>query len=194
MQKPIVIGVVVVIALAAIAYFGSVYLVSRLDGTGGVTASPEPTPAGQRYSSEDGLTFYYPERYELSSRTEGNAERQWDVLVLLEKTNAPVGEGTEGPPAITVGVYPNTEGYTLEQWIKGDARSNFKLSTDQKLTPTTVGGLPALAYGHTGLYETDAVAVAAYDKIFVFSAGWLERSDRMRQDFQDILKTVKFTQ
>lgn len=185
----IILGLLVVgVAAFGIAFATSRYLVSRLDGTGRVQ-----TPQNNllQYASEDGLSFMYPSTYELSSRTEGNGERQWDVLVLLPAGyQAP--QGGEGPPAIVVGVYPNPEALGLEQWVRGDNRSNFKLSSDEGLTPTSVGGKPALAYRHSGLYETDAVAVAAGDTVFVFSAGWLDTSDAIRSDFQNLLKTVQF--
>lgn len=186
----IILGVLVVGAVAwGVAFVTARYLASRLDGTG-TTNSPQTNLL--QYSSEDGVSFMYPDTYELSSRTEGTAERQWDILLLLPAGYVPP-QGGEGPPAISLGVYPNPEGLGLEQWVRGDNRSNFKLSSDQKLTPTTVGGLPAVAYAHSGLYEADAVAVAVGSKIFLFEAGWQTPSDATRADFQPLLKTVQFT-
>src|SRR3989344_6081576 len=46
-------------------FFFSQYLVSRLDGTGGVQTLQTTM---QQYSSEDGVSFMYPGTYELSSR------------------------------------------------------------------------------------------------------------------------------
>jgi len=91
------------------------------------------------------------------------------VLVLLPKGYAPP-QGGEAPPAISMSVFSNVEGLSLEQWIKGDNRSNFKLSQDGVLASTTVGGEPALAYTHSGLYETDAVVVSRRGKLFLFEA------------------------
>jgi hypothetical protein len=163
--------------------------VSKLDGTGGVTAPQEQT---EQYSSEDGVQFQYPDRYELSSRTEGNAERQWDTLVLLPK-NYTAPQYGEGPPTISMSVFQNPEGLSAAEWVRGDERSNWKLIVDDRAsTTTTVGGLPALWYHFSGLYETDSVAVSANGKIFLFSVGWLEPQDQTRTDFQTLLKSVQF--
>lgn len=179
---------VAAVVCLGLAYGGSRYLVSRLDGTGGVHA---PAVTLQQYSSEDGIMFQYPDTYLLSSRTEGNAERQWDALLLVPRGYESM-QYTEGPPAISVSVFQNIEAAGLESWVRGDARSNVKLG-DGTLTPGTVGGEPALFYTHTGLYETDAVAVAHRGRIFLFEAGWIASSDPIRADFQNILKTVQFT-
>jgi hypothetical protein len=188
MQKAIGIGIAVVVVLGAGWYFFSTYLVSKLDGTGGVQV-PQTTLV--QYGSEEGVSFLYPNTYELSSRTDGNAEREWDVLLLLPKGYVPP-QGGEGPPAIAVSIFPNTEGTGLEAWVKGDARSNYKLSSTGALTAGVVGGEEALFYQHSGLYETDAVAVAKGGKIYLFSAGWLSGEDQIRSDFQELIKTVQF--
>jgi len=161
---------------------------------GGVTPGTDGIPAGMlRYSSEEGVSFLYPDTYELSSRTDGNGERSWDVLVLLPKGYVPPQNG-EGPPAISVSVFSNVEGYPLETWIKGDAKSNWKLAApDATLKNTTVGGEPALAYRYSGLYETNAVAVARGGRLFLFEVGWLAPGDRIVRDFQNLLDTVEFT-
>lgn len=180
-------GVLVIGALAyGVAFVTARYLASRLDGT------HAPKPHMMQYSSEDGVSFMYPATYELSSRTEGSAERRWDILLLLPAGYVPP-QGGEGPPAISVGVFANPEGLGLEQWVRGDSRSNFKLSSDAALAPATVGGMPAVAYAHSGLYEADAVAVAASGKIFLFEAGWHTPSDAIRTDFQSLIKTVQFS-
>lgn len=153
-----------------------------------------PAPVQELYSSEDGVSFSYPPSYELSSRTDGNGERSWDVLLLLPKGYVPPQDG-EGPPAIALSVFINVEGYPLETWIKGDAKSNWKLAVEgAALERTVVGGEPALAYRYSGLYETNAVAVAHGGKIFLFEAGWLKPQDRIVGDFQKLLSTVHFTQ
>lgn len=166
----------------------STYGPARQEAPGNTQA---PQAGLQQYSSEDGISFMYPDTYELSSRTEGNAERQWDVLVLLPRGYVPP-QGGEGPPAVLVGIFPNPEELSLDRWVRGDARSNLKLSADQKLSPMTVGGKEALAYRHSGLYETDAVAVAANGRVYIFAAGWIDEDDQIRRDLQNIIKSVKF--
>jgi len=180
--------VVAVLAVGFAAVFlASRYLVSKLDGTGGVHA-----PALEQYSSEDGVSFMYPEKYELSSRQDGNAERAWDVLVLLPKGYVPP-VGGEGPPAISMSIFANPEKIALDKWVLGDARPNWKLATDPGgLGSRMVGGEAAFVYKHSGLYETDAVAVAHGGKIFLFEAGWMTPQDAIRTDFENLLNTVQF--
>ena len=177
-----------VIVLALATYAGSRYLANGL----GSAALPQQHLI--RYSSEEGVTFEYPDSYVLSSRTEGSAERRWDVLVLMPK-GATLPQNGEGPPAITVGIYPNPEGLTLEQWVHGDARSNWKLIIDDRAsTTTTVGDVPALWYHYSGLYEVDSVATVHGGKVFLFSVDWLDPQDTTREDFNRMLDTVTFIQ
>lgn len=189
MKKIVVTILAVALALGVGWYFFSGYLVSKLDGTGGVSAPQEQM---EQYSSEDGVQFQYPNRYELSSRTEGNAERQWDTLVLLPKGYVPP-VGGEGPPTISMSVFQNPEGFSASEWVKGDARSNWKLTVDDRASKSmVVGGQPALWYHYSGLYETDSVAVAHKGKIFLFSVGWLEPQDQIRTDFNQLVSGVQF--
>lgn len=183
-----VVGVLLVLFLAYYAF--SIYLVSKLDGTGGVHV---PAQTLLQYSSEDGVAFMYPDTYVLSSRTEGTPERMWDTLVLIDKTLAAnIPEAGGGPPSITMSVFANPEHSSVEQWVKGDSRSNYKLSPDGALTKGTVGGEEAYFYSFNGLYQNDAVAVAHKGKIFLFDAGWNEQIDTMRSDFQNLVSSVQF--
>ncbi len=189
-MKRIVVILLVIALVAGTAYYAfSRYLVSRLDGTGGVVAPQEHL---QQYSSEDGYSFMYPDTYELSSRTVGNDERQWDVLVLLPKGYVPP-QASEGPPAITLSVFPNPESMGLEAWVKGDARSNYKLSGDGAMTAGQIDGAEAIFYTHSGLYEFDAAAVAHGGKVFLFEVSWDSQDNPIRSDFQNLLKTVQFS-
>ena len=43
-----------------------------------------------------------------------------------------------------------------------------------------------------GEYEIDTVLVLNEGKIYYFSVGWLTAEDKLRQDFQELLKTVQF--
>ena len=189
---------ILIIGLAALLLIGgyyafSRYLVSKLDGAGSIN-SPQAggTQNLLQYSSENGVSFMYPDTYELSSRTEGGAEDRWDVLVLLPKGYVPP-QGSEGPPAIVMSVFEHEAGTPLETWVKNDPRSNYQLSPDGRLDAVRVGGQPAVAYRHSGLYETDAVAVAHQGTMFVFSAGWIGADDPIRADFQNLLSTVHFS-
>jgi hypothetical protein len=182
--------VVAVIALLAGGYFlFSQYLVSRLDGTGGVSA-----PAGSDLEQYDspalGVSFTYPfARYDIQTPAEG-------TVVLVPEGYVPP-QGGEGPPAITitsVAVDPSTD---LESWIRTDKRSNFYLSADQKLaggpTHELVGGEPGFMYRYSGLYENMAIATKHSSKIYVFNVSWSDSQDLIRKDFTELISSVKFT-
>jgi hypothetical protein len=196
MQKTLLIVLAVLVVLGAGWYLFSTYLVSKLDGTGGVTA-PQEEQGGDRLvryeSSGLGIAFTYLEnRYTLTTHTNGSAEREWQTITLVPSDFMPV-EGGEGPPAITISILDNPEKLTLEQWIKGDSRSNWKLAPDNaQLRAATVGGEEGFAYQHSGLYETDAVAVMHDGKVYLFEGGWLTTNDEIRRDFERLLEKVEF--
>lgn len=152
-----------------------------------------PAQSALRFeSAEFGLSFLYPQTHQVKLHTEGTAEREWNVLTILPKGYVPPVAG-EGPPVISVAKYPNPEGLSLEAWVKGDARSNWKLAAeDGGLGSMTVGGKQALAYRYSGLYETDAVAVAHNGNIYLFSVGWMTPEDTLRGDFDTLLQSVMF--
>jgi hypothetical protein len=188
MKKAVIIVLAVMLVAGAGYYAFSRYLVSRLDGTGGVQAPQENL---HTYNSPElGLSFKYLSRFEPVLHNSSKAGEESYTVVLL-----PVGyippQGGEGPPAIAIAAYPNTEGLTLGQWVRADARSNFKLSPGA-LATTTLDGHFALAYRYSGLYETDALAVAVGSKVYVFSVGWLDASDELRADFSRLLTSVEF--
>lgn len=172
------------LAVAAGAYFlYSGRLEGRLDGIGSAAA---PADSGiETYRLEAlGISFDYPSAvYDVQTHQEG-------TVALLPAGFVPPQDG-EGPPSITITSLDNAGGLALEEFLKKEPRTNFALS-DQKLSTTTVGGRLAYAYSHSGLYETDAVAVATGEKVYVFAAGWMQADDRIRQDFKDIIKSVKF--
>ncbi len=186
--KKIGIALGVLVALFAAYYLFSIYIVSKLDGSGVV---PPPSEGMQQYSSEDGVTFMYPDSYRLTSENHTVGSFTWDSLVLIDKDYVPPTNG-EGPTAISMSVFDNAEGLPLEQWIKNEPRSNYQLSKDGTFTKGTIGGEPSLAYQYSGLYENDAVAVAHNGKIFVFSDSWSQTVDPIRHDFNTILSSVQF--
>jgi hypothetical protein len=152
--------------------------------------------AGALYTFNDaGLYFQYPQTYTFESYPLEDDTESWTSLMLVrtkDKEQAEANGASEGPVAITVGIFDAQSGQSLEDWIKSDSHSNFALSPDQKLTPQTVGGEPALAYEHSGLFENDAVAVIHGGKIYLFEASWADANDPLRSDFQNLLKTLQF--
>jgi len=190
-MKRVVVTLLVLALVAGVGYYAfSRYLVSRLDGAGGVVAPRSDLVVFE--SDHIGISFKYPNIYEATTTHAGNAERDWHAVVLLPKGYMPP-QGGEGPPAITLQDIPNPESLGLEAWVKGDARSNYKLSGDGAMTAGQIDGAEAIFYAHSGLYEFDAAAVAHDGKVFLFEVSYDTQHNPIRSDFQNLLKTVQFT-
>ena len=188
MNKGLTIGVIVAIIIAIGA---GVYATQRGDtGTQNQNGNGNTAAGTLEYrSNELGLAFKYPDTYQVQLQHTETGH----VVVLMDKTAAAnIPQNGEGPPAITVSEFSNAQGTSLENWIRNTPQSNFQISTDKVLTPGSVGDRNALAYQHSGLYESDAVAVDADNRIFLFAAGWMSADDQIRKDFENLLSTVSF--
>jgi len=154
----------------------------------------EPTQATFN-STELGLMFNYPSTYTLKTDERGLTDRMWTTIVLIDSEllrQAIENDAPEDAPAITVQIFSNPEDYTVEEWIKNLPYSYYKLSPDEVLSPTTVGGDQALSYRHSGLYENNATVAAHGGKMYMFSVGWLTPQDEQIHDFEHLLETVSF--
>jgi hypothetical protein len=160
---------------------------------------PTPITVGNQESpyhfDDAGIAFDYPRNYTFESYPLEDETESWSSLMLVrtaEKEAAEANGASEGPVAIVIGIFPNSGNISLEDWIKNNSHSNFHLSADQKLDSVTIGGMPGLAYTHSGLFENDTVAVAHSGSIYLFEVSWADASDTIRADFQNLLKTVQF--
>lgn len=142
-----------------------------------------------------GLSFSYPRSYVFESYPLEDETDSWVSLMLVrakDKQAAEENDASEGPPAITIGIFPNTEKLSADEWVRTSPHSNFALSKDNTTKPTSLGGERGVFYTHGGLFESDAVAVAHGDSIYLLEGGWAEAGDSIRTDFQNLLKTVIF--
>lgn len=149
-------------------------------------------------SLEYGLSFSYPQKYAVAENTY-TGERLQHAVVLFEDTPANrdilfgTNKGTEGPPTITITIFQNNlDNYTLESFVEDTNFSNFKLSDGNK-TEIAVAGNPAWRYRATGLYENDNVVVVRPEYVYMFTVFFNSPNDQIRQDFDEILKTIGFT-
>lgn len=188
----LVVSIAVLGAIAyGISYTVSRYLVSKLDGTGGVSA-PASSGLAVFDSAEFGLSFQYPEAKEPVIQNASKAGEEMLSVVLLPKGYVPP-QGGEGPPAVAVSKYSNPKNLSIEEWVKTDARSNWQLAAqDGGLGSTSVGGNDALAYRHSGLYETSAVVAAHEGYIYLFTAQWMSAEDPIHAEFEALLRSVSF--
>jgi hypothetical protein len=150
-------------------------------------------------SAEFGLRFEYPKTYFLVERNAGDGHRARHQVMLVEDTPgnrdivAGRGPATEGPPAITFDIYQNNlDRYTTESWIRGTDDSNFKLSSEGRLTETTLGTEPAFSYRWSGLYEGTTRVTARPDWVYAYTVTYLNPGDQIVQDYVAIEKTVGF--
>ncbi|MDZ4226851.1 MAG: hypothetical protein U1D26_00035, partial [Patescibacteria group bacterium] len=96
------------------------------------------------------------------------------------------------PPTITITIFQNNlDNYTTRGFVEGTNFSNFKLS-DGNTTELSVGGEAGLKYSATGLYENDNVVVALPSYVYMFTAFYNSPTDRIRADFEDVLRSVEF--
>jgi hypothetical protein len=98
--------------------------------------------------------------------------------------------GREGPTAITIDVYQNNlDKQDAESFIKGSSDSNYKLGNGV-LATTTRGSVVGTEYSWSGLYEGRSFVIAKPDYIYMFSVTRLDSTDRILQDFDNLLRTV----
>ena len=144
------------------------------------------------YTAQEGdFSFLYPEGYEIEEALEDFGNEPVRLIVLAE-TGADIPEMGEGPPTITIQIAPLPPNVKLDSWVRTNDISNFVFSLDGRITRTLVGGADAMAYRYSGLYENDAVAVAGRGVVYLFSVGWIAEDDKIREDFQALLRSVRF--
>lgn len=153
-------------------------------------------PAGdQHYSNAAyGLSFSYPSGYVLSEMdAPGSGERAHHVITLIRREDVPLPVDGEGPPAITIDIFQNDlDGASAETWIRNTSASNFKLG-DGNLASTSVGGLLALSYRWSGLYEGTTIVVAQEKWVYAFTVTYLELGAPIVQDFVAIRDSVRIS-
>lgn len=186
MKKTLLITAAVLVLIAVGVYAGTQFF-AKTDGKTPVVAV-ETT-----YKNEEvGVSFAYPDTYELQERNltiNGDMVR---IITLLPK-GVVIPEGGEGSTAITLAVFDEKEPISLTDWVH-TMTNTFPVPTDGfDYQETEVGGEKALAYTSTGLYESDNVAIAKENKVYVFSASWLTRDDQILKDFTRLLASVSFT-
>ena len=193
-SKRILIGIVALAVLAGGGYY--LYNSAAPETPESTNGNAEEKVVLTTFSSDElGLSFDYPASYTLETQADGNEERSWTTLIMVETSILEEYEASgamEGPPAITVQVFDNVEEYELEEWITTTSYSNYKLATDEVLLQGEVGGEPARAYAYSGLYENNSIVVAHEGRIYMFTVSWLTQDDQNINDFGNLLESVKF--
>ena len=139
-----------------------------------------------------GISFGYPDHYVVAQDVPSE-EGYLHSVTLTEKGVDASPVDSEGPPTIAIDVYVrDSSNRTIEDWIRGDRRSNFHLSPDAILTQRTVGDDEGLSYSWDGLYTGESIGVMEGGRVFIFSVSYLSPEDRIKADFERIVSTVRF--
>ncbi len=136
-----------------------------------------------------GVALDYPGDYvnEIAKEGEHLVLMTQEEAQRLRDPNAPT---SEGPTTITIDTYP-LDGKTLIEWIKTSKDSNFDLGNGE-YKMTDLGGLSALAYQWSGLYEAIAYAISGKDgEVVLLTVTYISRSDDIVHDFDLILSTLR---
>lgn len=147
----------------------------------------------KKYSSSDyGVSFFYPSEYILTELdVPGSEMRKHHIITLVNKKDLPAPDGGEGPTAISVDIYQNNlDKQTTEGWIRNSSISNFKLSGGN-LASTTLGGMEALSYRWSGLYEGTTVVTSNPNWVYAFTVTYLEIGAPIIQDFVKLKEGLK---
>lgn len=141
-----------------------------------------------------GFRFPYPASYVRKVVDDPSVEQVMHrsiILVAGNDADAFYSETpTDGPPAITVDVFTNALAAThsIADWVRQSPQSNFNISPDKQLADSTLGGLPAVRYRWSGLYEGESVAVALGQNILIASVSYRASDDAIRTDFENLLQ------
>ena len=103
-------------------------------------------------------------------------------------------DAREGPPAINVRVYENTENLSSFVWPeRNQQESNIGLVLGD-VEETVVGGANAAHYTVDGLYPMSTYVVANGDHVYVLSGAYLDQSSDIYKDFEALVQSFTFIQ
>jgi hypothetical protein len=156
-------------------------------------------PGTKTYSNETyGVTFTYPNNYDLQENSLSSAQGA-TVVVLTDKKAVSPSNG-EGPVSMTIGMYPlaafspASGADPLLSWVTSSPYSNFSQSAQKEPGLTTIANQNAYLYTWDGLYNGTTVTTLHDGSIITFSVTYDGNSDmQIRQDFTDLVASTQFT-
>lgn len=115
-------------------------------------------------------------------------------------------EATEAPPAISVLVFARTEEddaaatgtpkRTAEQKVRDWATANSGFTNINlaltEIEEVEIDGAPGIHYTSDGLYAQDTYVVKYGDKMYLFVGQYIDASDDLHTQFQEIVNSVLF--
>lgn len=148
-----------------------------------------------------GYRFTYPKGpsgYVLVSDTETTHADFVSGVILFDRAEYEeflrATDAREGPPAMHVRVYENTQNLDAPVWTdRNQNESNVHLAFGEP-EETTLAGANAVRYTADGLFPTDTYVVASHGYIFVLMGSYFDRESALYKDFQDLVRSFTFTQ
>lgn len=168
-------------------YAAGVVLVAAAIAVALYSAGQFGTPKLAYESAEYGISFSYPETYALEER---DAEGRHTIVLADKAALAAAPQNGEGPTAITFDIIQNTDNLAPSAWVKANPASNYQLSPDGTLASSTRDGAEAVAYVWDGLYRGESYVFSHGKDIVMATVTMLEPSDRIKKDFEAILRTL----
>lgn len=102
-------------------------------------------------------------------------------------------DAREGPPAIQVRVYKNTEKLWPAVWVtKKPLESNISLAFSEP-EEAVVGGANAVKYTADGLFPIETYAVAHDSNIYLLTVMYPDTESSIYKDFQSFVASFNFT-
>lgn len=176
-----VIGILVAVALGSYVWYAK--------------GNPQVSDGTERLTYTNaayGISFEYPNTYELQEREVGDGHRYHYSITLIDKEAlANIPQNGEGPPTVNVDIYQNNlDQLSIETWVRGTNFSNFKLSPDGLLASTNIAGVPALSYTWDGLYRGESVVFTHKENVVMLSVTYLAQDDQIRRDFGRVYSSM----
>lgn len=180
---------------AVLIILGGIYFFTREAQPNTNTNQTEVLPVKNYTNEEYGISFSYPEGYELSERDlAGSAQRKRHVVTLIASDKLPAPQDGEGPISISLlFVQNNLDKQTAEKWVRGSSDSNFKLSPDGGTAKVSFAGKDGIIYRWDGLYNGETTALAGDAWIYAISVTFDAENDPIVRDYHQVLNSIRFT-
>lgn len=146
------------------------------------------------YNSKSlGVSFSYPANYAVEEHDGDEYSSKATVNLYSKATYAAKqkGQNVALETVIRFSVYDNPKGLPALAWIKQNAdKYNFK----GEYSALQIDNREAISYSWTGLGGADIVLLSSDDKksIYYFEINYINSLDEMRNDFRQIVETVRF--
>lgn len=185
--------IISVLAVIGIGIVAGMYLPRSQNGTTSTSTTASERPLKTYYDERYGIAFNFPDNYDVQEHDSTGAGAKHHTIVVGDKgalAGAPAN--SEGPPVITIDIFPNPGNPGAEKWIKATNESNYKLSPDGVLTATKVAGYDAIAYVWDGLYRSTTIVFPHKSQMYMLSVGYNSPTDQIRQDFPKVVASIQF--